>query len=110
MKESTIIKVIGIFTILSLLVLSLMISGCATKGVEVVRYCADYHLYDSKVELQFNSGRLSSVNGFHRTKKSGYEVHTMKWDMCNMGHEVYHGLVREGMDAENHPHFKWSEK
>ena len=110
MKDSTIAKISDIFLIFLLLLLTLAIDGCATKGVEVVRYCADYHLYDSKVELQFNSGRLSSINGFHRTTKDGYEVHTMKWDFCNAGHEAYHGLAREGMDTENHPHFKWSEK
>ena len=100
----------GIFLMLSLLFLAWMVGGCATKSKEVIRDCADYHLYDSKVELQFNSGQLSSINGFHRTTKDGYEVHTKKWDLCNAGHELYHGLVKEGMDPEGHPHFKWSEK
>ena len=67
MKDSAVAKIIGIFLILLLLFLTMAIEGCATKGVEVIRYCADYHLYDSKVEMQFNSGRLSSINGFHRT-------------------------------------------
>ena len=105
MKESTVAKTSGIFLILSLLFLAWMVEGCATKPTEVIEYCTTYHLYDSKVELQFNSGRLRNINGFHRTTKNGYEIHTMKWDLCNAGHEAYHGLAKEGMDPEDHPHF-----
>ena len=111
MKDSTTAKIIGIFIILSLLVLSFMVEGCATgKRTEVIEYCATFYLYDGEVALQNARGSLRELNGFHKSTKSGYEVHTMKWDMCTMGHEVYHGLVRGGMDTENHPHFKWSKK
>ena len=110
MKESIIAKISGIFLILLLLFLTLAIDGCATKPTEVIKYSATFYLYDSKVSLQKERGTLRGLKGFLRVTKDGYEIHTMKWDICNMGHEVYHGLVLEGMDAENHPHFKWSEK
>lgn len=90
-----------------LLITILLISGCATgKGVEITEYCASYHTYQGKVALQGARGTLRDINGFHIAKGKDYEVHSVKWDFCTLGHEVMHGLVKEGLDAEGHPHFK----
>ena len=92
-----------------LLITILLMSGCATfgkvKNVEVIEYCATYYLYDSKIEMQKARGTLRDIKGFHRTRDGVYQVHSMKWDFSNMGHELYHGLAKEGMDTEGHPHF-----
>jgi hypothetical protein len=106
MKEKTAARVSAIILVVFMLILLISMLGCAVKKVEVVEYCATYYLYDSKIEMQTARGTLRNIKGFHRTKGGKYEVHTMKWDFSNMGHELYHGLVKEGMDAENHPHFK----
>ena len=106
MKESTVARISAITLIACALILLMLLSGCAgPRKVEVVEYCATYYLYDSKIELQKARGTLRNIKGFHRTRDGVYQVHSMKWDFSNMGHELYHGLAKEGMDTEGHPHF-----
>lgn len=100
LKAITFCLCIILFTII-------MLSGCATKRpTEVTEYRVRHYAYHDYWELQKAKNTDYRVKGFHRFKDGIHEIHTMKWNFCTIGHELFHASIGEGLNSEGHPHFK----
>jgi hypothetical protein len=92
--------------------LALFLAGCQTYTPQKIKYCGTFHLYTDRGKLDaewHNSGGPENhreglwPEGFYRSRDNS--IHVMKWDFETMGHEVYHGLKREGLKTDGFIHF-----
>lgn len=93
-------------------VIMLFLIGCQSYTPQRIKYCGTFYLYTDKGKLDaewYNSGGLDvysndrRLNGFYRYQDNS--IHAMKWDFETIGHELYHGLQRNGLNSDGFIHF-----
>ena len=106
MKESTVARISAIMLIACALILLMILSGCASDHtIEVYEYKLRHYVYHDYYDLQEARSKFDNVKGFHRVVGGVHEIHNMKGDFCNSGHELLHADIYEGRKSVNR-HFK----
>ena len=95
-------KVIGAIGLTLAFLIALILQGCQPLTPQVIEYCGTYHLYTDSNKL-WQASRDAGADwqrfgAFYNPNDDS--IHAMKWDFNGMGHEVYHGLYRNGLIIE----------
>ena len=93
----------------SILIFTGLLQGCQSYTPQVIKFCGTYNLYTNKTELDTSyankGGKKDNIEAFYITFNKS--IHVMKWDFYSLGHEVYHGLAKNGLIIEDDfEHFK----